>query len=152
MGQRKWKLLEQVRITNPYGLDFHIPAGYEWDGASAPIFRDPLLFASLPHDYIYDGKIPALSRKDADRIFMYYAKQDNVPAWFRWISYICLRTFAAMAEVIGMETESVKVRQNMLRNSIEQYRYEDGKRIFDPYWNTTNTKNGEIRNELGTRI
>ena len=93
LGQPTFELTQQERITNPYGLDFHIPAGYKWDGASSPLFRQAMLMPSLPHDYIYDGNVPAISRKEADQIFIYYCKRYKVPTWLRFICYWSLRIF-----------------------------------------------------------
>lgn len=68
-------------ILTPYG---QIPVGFEWDGASIPIWLVSQLFispfhhtvrrASLYHDYLYSIQA---NRKDADKAFIQYCRQDG---------------------------------------------------------------------------
>ena len=60
------------------GEYYHLPAGFETDGASIPrplwwICGTPLevprLYAAIIHDYLYGGGDPDATRKDADDLY-----------------------------------------------------------------------------------
>ena len=89
LGFRKYKLLEDETFSIN-GKKFKVPAGYEWNGASSPLFRAALLYASAPHDYAYDG-LTTLTRAEADLLFYKEARKDNVPTWLAVIAYLCVR-------------------------------------------------------------
>ena len=57
---------------------YHIPAGFETDGASIPRwlwwicgtpYESPRVFAAIVHDYIYSGGDPEATRADADDLY-----------------------------------------------------------------------------------
>ena len=85
MGTRKWKIEQDFNYTLN-GVEYKIPAGFEFDGASVPkflaTFLSPvgvLLMGGLVHDYGY--KFATLMKKDGSNIG--YHDQKHMDGLFR---------------------------------------------------------------------
>lgn len=95
----------RFRLEEPFaiaerGVEIRIPAGFIFDGASVPrlfwmgISPTELgVVAPLVHDWLYrtGGQYGALSRGDADAIFLDHMKAEGVPGWKRWAAYLAVR-------------------------------------------------------------
>lgn len=102
--QRYRKLAKTVRVQaniNGQTLVFHIPKGFEWNGASIPkvfqaLIGDPMdvqfLLASLVHDYLYHI---GCDRDIADQLFYMLLRKENgkfdIPAWKEQAMYAAVR-------------------------------------------------------------
>ena len=101
LGQPKFRLLADYEVSNLNyeGWDFTIPAGFKWNGANTILFGARFLIPSLVHDYIYSGlgdeKAICLTRKDADDLFLFYAKHCKIPKWVRYPAYWGMRIVAS---------------------------------------------------------
>lgn len=97
----------RFRLEAPFaiaerGVEIRIPAGFIFDGASVPrlfwlgISPTELgVVAPLVHDWLYrtGGQYGALSRGDADSIFLDHMKAEGVSGWRRWAAYTAVRAF-----------------------------------------------------------
>lgn len=105
---RRYRLAEDWSVEWD-GETFHVPEGFEHDGASVPrpawslsgLRPDGLLrAAALLHDVFYGcgGELPPgwgpdrlFTRKEADRAFYALMIEAGVPRWRAWVAYRAVR-------------------------------------------------------------
>ena len=84
------------------GEYYHLPAGFETDGASIPrllwwICGTPLevprLYAALVHAFIYGGNAPEATRAAADDLYRDLQLALGVPRWKCYVEWAALRLF-----------------------------------------------------------
>lgn len=80
----------------------HVPAGFETDFASTPIFSWPIFppwgkysKAAVVHDFCYHAK--DRTRLEADLIFLEAMGVLGVPAWKRYTMFAAVRLFGWLA-------------------------------------------------------
>lgn len=95
----RFRLEEEFRIVER-SVCINIPAGFIFDAASVPRFfwagispTELGIVAPLVHDWLYrtGGQYGALSRSQADQIFLDHMKAEGVSAWRRWAAYAAVR-------------------------------------------------------------
>lgn len=95
----RFELVREYRIVER-GVCIEIPEGFVFDAASVPrivwsaISPTELgVVAPLVHDWLYrtGGQYGALSRSQADQIFLDHMKAEGVSAWRRWAAYAAVR-------------------------------------------------------------
>lgn len=88
------------------GLQFIVPAGFEFDGASIPRFCRGLIGSPLDpeiarggrdHDYIYRFQPPGWTRKKADLMFLCHLLEDGLPPGKAFVAYRFVRLFGWIA-------------------------------------------------------
>lgn len=78
-----------------------VPAGFETDLSSVPkiarsvVSKVDLIEASVAHDYLYDSRI--VPRKEADAVFLAFAKAYGDPWITRNIAWLAVRIFGGVA-------------------------------------------------------
>ena len=107
LSTRNWKLIKPWRY-NINGVEYIIPAGFEFDGASIPkflrTFFSPvgvLLIGGLVHDYMYKytackpadpkGSLLVVDQKKADQIFRDINIEVNGFYFMNYLAYWSLR-------------------------------------------------------------
>lgn len=84
------------------GEYYHLPAGFETDGASIPRplwwlcgtpLEVPRLYAAIVHDFIYGGNDPDATRADADDLFRDLQIALGVQRWKCYLEWAALRLF-----------------------------------------------------------
>ena len=107
LSTRNWKLIKPWRY-NMNGIEYIIPAGFEFDGASIPkflrTFFSPvgvLLIGGLVHDYMYKytackpadpkGSLLLVDQKKADQIFRDINIEVNGFYFMNYLAYWSLR-------------------------------------------------------------
>jgi hypothetical protein len=106
LGVRKWRITQNFNYELR-GVEYVIPKGFEFDGASVPkflaTFLSPvgvLLIGGLIHDYAYkyaalkprkDGPIMLLDQKGADKIFRDINIEVNGFKFLNYLAYWALR-------------------------------------------------------------
>ena len=113
LSTRNWKLIKPWRY-NMNGIEYIIPAGFEFDGASIPkflrTFFSPvgvLLIGGLVHDYMYKytackpadpkGSLLLVDQKKADQIFRDINIEINGFYLMNYLAYWSLRLGGFMA-------------------------------------------------------
>lgn len=95
----KMELTEDFRISVD-GVDYVIPRGYRWDGASVPrpfwaSFGHPFdqrhLVAGLFHDAAYDGVFGPIERKDADAMYRTLLRAHGVNIVQAYVEWAAVR-------------------------------------------------------------
>ena len=107
MGVRKWEIAENFHYKLN-GVDYTIPKGFEFDGASVPkflaTFLSPtgvLLMGGLVHDYAYkyaalkpknsNDPLLLLNQKEADKLFRDICIEQNGFHFLNYLAYWGLR-------------------------------------------------------------
>lgn len=107
MGVRHWRVVKDFHFTMN-GVDYVIPKGFEFDGASVPKFlaswlspTGVLLMGGLVHDYAYkyetllckDKKstIGVITQKQADQMFRDISIEQNGFHLLNQLAYLALR-------------------------------------------------------------
>ena len=102
-GLNLYELAATWTVRTPT-LDFDVPAGFLFDGASIPRFLwrlcgspydSPRIIAALAHDYLYSSQI--LERKTADRIYRDMQIALGIASWKAYTEYYALRAFGGFA-------------------------------------------------------
>lgn len=96
-GKRLWILEAPFICVSSFGV-ITIPEGFETDLASIPKFlhnlcgpADELLYASIPHDYLYEtGKG---TKEQADKVFLEALFNLGVPWYKRNLAFIAVKYF-----------------------------------------------------------
>ena len=98
-----YELAADWTVRSP-ALDFTVPQGFLFDGASIPRalwrlcgspYDSPRIIAALAHDYLY-AKQP-VARKAADQIYRDMQIMLGISAWKARIEYRALRWFGGIA-------------------------------------------------------
>lgn len=107
LSTRNWKLLTDFRYTM-HGIDYVIPEGFTFDGASIPKFLRSffspvgvLLIGGLVHDFMYKyaalkpaakkGSLLLVDQKKADQIFRDINIEVNGFYFMNYLAYWSLR-------------------------------------------------------------
>jgi len=95
-GGRRVRLIKSFKVILAVGRSITVPAGFETDFASVPRLFWRIIppwgrysAAAVVHDYLYETD--AVSRLEADRIFLDLMKRLGVPFWKRHLMYRAVR-------------------------------------------------------------
>lgn len=100
-SSKSWNIFKRrFRLLEPYsfyfqGLQYTVPAGYEWDGPTGiPIlkwFGKGWIEPSLRHDWLYETHFsyPGMTREDVDDFFFDGLKQNGV----KWLTVWMIDVF-----------------------------------------------------------
>ena len=104
METRNRYILAAAWTVRTPGLDFTVPAGFTFDGASIPRFLwrlcgspydAPRVIAALAHDFLYS--VHVCDRKTADAIYRDMQITLGIAGWKARVEYAALRIFGSAA-------------------------------------------------------
>lgn len=101
-----WYPTYSFQFIRPNGFVVNVPAGFETDFASVPrvlwnIFPPWGVYgpASVVHDSLYgrEGAVGAISKEEADKVFLEAMETSGVPFLKRWTLYLAVKEFGQHA-------------------------------------------------------